>query len=391
MGDLNFRCIGCQQNLVADDSGAGMPFNCPHCNTAQIIPPHATGVPAEQGELALAAGGKAQAGDGLWSAQERLWQNEHQSSEQAIALVEREQRISALKAECEWLAGQLDEERQRRQKLEPELDLARGEWNKAEKRANEFEASHNHASAKLRHAEMYVEELTRQLDAVKGERSEAVMEQATQQESIAELNLHLNKSRGDSAEMEQILARARADLDRAHAEMSAADHAAEEAAAEADQARTALSHLRAEHGLATTERDRLQAMLREDPDLADYAQARTERDHFEQDLREIQGRLDDYKEKIESLTTEREALKKERTDLQLRIAALRDAHDDHQLQQDNEMLRRMVERLNEQIKGGAPEGGGRKRSEGGGGVVGGLARAVVSRVFVPDPDVAEGR
>ena len=56
---------------------------------------------------------------GLWVAQERLWQNEHQSAEQAVALIERDQRISALRAESDWLASQLDEERQRRQALEP--------------------------------------------------------------------------------------------------------------------------------------------------------------------------------------------------------------------------------------------------------------------------------
>jgi hypothetical protein len=77
--------------------------------------------------------------------------------------------------------------------------------------------------------------------------------------------------------------------------------------------------------------------------------------------------------------------------LQLKVAALRDAHDDTQLQQDNEVLRRMVERLNEELKQALPDSAKRKRREAPGGVVGGLARAVASRVFVPDGDVAEGR
>ena len=69
----------------------------------------------------------------------------------------------------------------------------------------------------------------------------------------------------------------------------------------------------------------------------------------------------------------------------------RDAHDDTQLQQDNEVLRRMVERLNEELRDAQPEISRKKRRDANGGVVGGLARAVASRVFVPDPDVAEGR
>jgi hypothetical protein len=77
--------------------------------------------------------------------------------------------------------------------------------------------------------------------------------------------------------------------------------------------------------------------------------------------------------------------------LQLKVAALRDAHDDTQLEQDNEVLRRMVERLNEELKEAQPEISRRRHRDASGGVVGGIARAVASRVFVPDPDVAEGR
>ena len=50
----------------------------------------------------------------------------------------------------------------------------------------------------------------------------------------------------------------------------------------------------------------------------------------------------------------------------------------------------MVERLNEELKGGLPDIAKRRRREATGGV-GGLARAVASRCFVPNTDVAEGR
>jgi len=370
-------------------------FRCPHCNTSQAIPTSPLSVslqtPQEDEKLAAGRRPRASSDGGLWVAQERLWQNEHQSAEQAVALIERDQRISALRAECDWLASQLDEERQHRQALEPELDLARGEWAAAEKRASEYESGYHQASTRLEQVEMVVGELSHQLELVKTERSDAVLELAHQHETFAELNLQLDKARAERAELEQILGRARGNLDRTAAELSAAESAAEQSAADAGQLKATLSHLRAELGLAVAERDKLQGLVREDHDLAEYVEAKIDRDRLESELRETQARLDGFREKIEGLTAEREILKRERTDLQLKVAALRDAHDDTQLQQDNEVLRRMVERLNEELKEAQPELAKRKRRIAPGGVVGGLARAALARCFVPDPDVAEGR
>ena len=392
MADVHFRCLGCNQPLVADEIGAGVSFSCPHCKTAQLIPVAVSATenllseepppaPASRVQSAQPA-----ADGGLWVAQERLWQNEHQSAEQAIALVERDQRISALRAECDWLTSQLDEERNRRQALEPELDLARGGWAATEKRANDLENNYNHTANCLRETQIAAVDLTHQLELVKTERSDAVLELARQHETLAELNLELNKARGERAETEAILGRARLDLDRTAAELATAESVAEQSAAEVGRLKAAAAHLRAELGLAAAERDKFQALIREDKDLSDYVDVKADRDRFETELKEIQARLAGLREKIEELTAEREALKHERTELQLRVAALRDAHDDSQLQQDNEVLRRMVERLNEQLKQAQPDSSKRKRRDIPGGVVGGLARAVASRVFVPDPE-----
>jgi chromosome segregation ATPase len=328
---------------------------------------------------------------GLWVAQERLWQNEHQSAEQAIALVERDQQINALRAECDWLTAQLAEERQRRQALEPELDLARGEWAVAEKQASEYESGYQHASTHLQQAEVLIGELTHQLELVKTERSEAVLTLARQHETFAELNLQLEKAHAERTEMQQILGRARAKLDRTSAELASSEAAIEQAGAEAGQLKATMAHLRAELGLAVAERDKLQSLVRDDHDLSEFVAVKTDRDRFESELKETQARLDGLREKIDSLVVEREALKRERTELQLKVAALRDAHDDLQLQQDNELLRRMIERLNEELREAQPELAKRKRREAPGGVVGGLARAALARCFVPDGDVAEGR
>jgi chromosome segregation ATPase len=324
----------------------------------------------------------------LWVAQERLWQNERQSAEQAVALVERDQRISALQAERDWLSSQLEEERQRSAALEPELDLARGGWAAAEKRVGELEAGYHQASTRLKEAEISVSELSHQLEIVKTERSDAVLELANHQETFAEINLQLNKARDERIEMEQILGRARADLDRATHEQAAAELIAEECTSRTEQLNATIARLRSELGAVSAERDKLQSVVSEDHDLAEYAEMKSQRDQLEIELRESQSRLDAFREKANELTLERDALKRERTDLQLKVAALRDAHDDTQLQQDNEVLRRMVERLNEALKEARPEITKRRLRDSSGGVVGGLARAVASRVFVPDPDIA---
>ncbi len=396
MADVHFRCLGCQQSLVADESGAGVSFCCPHCNTAQAIPSSSVSPqPAQAGRIVASKNSpdRAQSGSNGHSTDlhEQRWQDARQSTDRVVELVERDQRISALKAECDWLTAQLDEERARRQAIEPELDAARNAWAAAEKRAGEYEAGYSHAAARLQHAEIAVQELTHQLELVKTERSEAVLNLAQQHDTFAELNLQLERARADRTELEQILGRARAEIDRLRAEYEAAESLAEESAAETEQLRATNGQLQAALQEATAHRDKLQSLVREDHDLAEYVAARTDRDQFEADLREAQSRLDGYVEKIDQLTTERESLKRERTELQLRVAALRDAHDESQLQQDNEILRRMVERLNEELKEAHPEIAKRKRRESSGGVVGGLARAALARCFVPDPDVAEGR
>jgi len=401
MGDFHFRCLGCQQSLVADESGAGVSFLCPHCNTAQIIPTTpsrsvSTQSPQEDGKSVSVQPNPAQPNlpfeaGGHWVTQERLWKNEHQSTEQAVAIVERDQRISALRAECDWLASQLDEERQRRQPLELELDLARGEWAAAEKRAAEMESGLHHASSRLRQAELSLQELSDQLVVVKGERSDALVDLAHHQDSLAELNTELKQARAERTEAEEILGRARIDLDRAVTDLAAAESLAEHSSAEAAELKSTLSLLRTELAQAAAERDRLQALVSEDHELSDFAELKGDFDRMDIELRETQVRLDAFREKVDALTEEREALKRERTELQLKVAALRDAHDDTQLQQDNEVLRRMVERLNEELRDAQPEISRKKRRDATGGVVGGLARAVASRVFVPDPDVAEGR
>jgi chromosome segregation ATPase len=226
---------------------------------------------------------------------------------------------------------------------------------------------------------------------VKTERSDAVLALARQHEIFAELNLQIENARASRAEMEHILERARGKLDRTSAELDAAEASAEQAAAEAGQLKAAMAHLRAELGLAVAERDKLQGLVRDDHDLSEFLEVKTARDRFESELKETQARLDGFREKIDSLTAEREALKHERTELQLKVAALRDAHDDIQLQQDNELLRRMIERLNDELKELQPGTAKRKRREVPGGVVGGIARAAIARCFVPDPDIAQGR
>ena len=91
------------------------------------------------------------------------------------------------------------------------------------------------------------------------------------------------------------------------------------------------------------------------------------------------------REKLGDSPGERDLLRRERTALNLKIAALREAHHDAQLHQDNEVLRRMVERLNEEMKEFRPLLAKRKRRAKAGGLMGELAKAALARCFV-DPE-----
>ena len=381
MGDIRFQCMGCTQSLVVDERGAGMAFQCPHCARPQNIPMASTHLPEEE----PAAPGPPQGPDGLWMAQERIWRQEHQFAEQAVALVEREQRISALTAERDWLVAQLDEERARRQALEPELDRTRQEWSAAEKRAGEFEGSSKQNALRLQQVRVDLDQLVKQLDLVKAERSDAVLELTGKQEQFAEISLQMEKVQAERLEFEKIANRSRAELERQAAQLAELQAHFEQSAAEGDRLQSDLVRARAELGVAAGQLDKLQAVMKEEVELADYVQAKVDRDRLEGELRETQVRMGDLREKLTVLSGEREALRRERTELNLKIAALRDANHDAQLEQDNEVLRRMVERLNEEMKEFRPLIAKKKRREEAGGVVGELAKAALARCFV-DPE-----
>src|SRR5205823_13336882 len=115
---------------------------------------------------------------------------------------------------------------------------------------------------------------------------------------------------------------------------------------------------------------------------------KAERDRLEKELRDTQVAVSEMREKLDSFHTEREGLKKERMELNLKLAAMRDAHSDSQLREDNETLRRLVERLNEELKerGPAPrkhrKKNGARRNR-----LAELLRGLFQRCFISDPDV----
>ncbi len=147
-----------------------------------------------------------------------------------------------------------------------------------------------------------------------------------------------------------------------------------------------MANLRNELGRMAHERDKLKALIDQNPDMADFAAARTERDQLDTEVREAQLRLQQAEEKVAGLAGEREGLLQQVTELNLRVAALRDARDGSQLQQDNEILRRMIDRLNEELKLAQPEIARKKRRAAPGGLVTNIARAALARCIVPDPD-----
>jgi chromosome segregation ATPase len=374
MGDVHFRCVGCRQSLVADATGAGVSFECPHCGAAQTIPTHTRVLDME-----------VQVNSD--PAHNSLGSNGPHPAAPAGADAD----IAAMRAEFQWLGTQLDEERARREAMEPDLALARSQWAAAEQRATDFETRFNQAVIHQRDAEIITAELTHQLETAKGERTEAFHTLTRHEQALAETVAQLQKSTAERAELEQILARSKAHIDETTARLTALQATADKSASDLATLQAEHARLRTQLDGALAEHQKVDTLIHQDHDLARFVEVKIERDRLETELLDTQARHRAQLEKAEALTAERDGIKRERTDLQLKIAALRDSQDDTQLQQDNEILRRMVERLNEELKELQPDPARRKRLFPASGTVSGLARAALARCLIPDPDVAEGR
>lgn len=388
MADIRFNCPACAQSLVADTKGAGLAIDCPHCDHTLQIPFPAKEALETRSQKSLAKwiNRATSLEEEVAAMRKKLERTEREWSEQRVLFAETTQRLKAAAAENECLQSQLIEEQARRQAIEEDWHAAQAEAAAAQQLLSESENERQQLDLHEQQARMELEHARKHLALVNTERNELLVDAEATKSALVDTLTQLDAARREGQETVAILRRAQSELARAQEQVETL---------EADYARTA-AHLktsaaelkRAQRTLAATtqERDRLRSDLGQNSELVNFLEVKNERDRLEKELRDMQLADADTREKMESTQAERDALRTEARELKLQLAALRDSHSDAALAQDNEVLRRLVERLNEELKERGP-GPAKNRKGEPASRVGEVARALWARCIVSDPDM----
>lgn len=390
MADVHFNCPACLQKLVADDNGAGFAIDCPHCGQSLKIPlaPTLDDTSAERTQKSLAKwiNRATTLENDLSQARKKLDETERQFSEQRIALAENAQRLRATAAENQNLQIQAEEERSQREALELELRASRQEAEHLQNQTARLESARQelHLKAEQSHAEL--SHARKQLEGLHRERAEVITDISQTKEALVNALTQLDAARKEQQELHAIFKRAETKLERAQNQVK--DFESDNAKLSEELAVTKADLRKNKRTLATAaqQRDKLSADLRQNHELTSFLILKDERDRLEKELREMQAALTELREKLDATHKEREVLKKEKVALNLKLAATRDSHSSTQLQEDNEVLRRLVERLNEELKD-RPAPAKQRRKTDTSGRMGEIMRGLWQRCFVSDLDV----
>jgi len=392
MADVHFHCPACEQKLVVDEGGVGLTIHCPHCNKVIQIPfperEPLNDAPDMRTRKSLAKwiNRATTLESDLVEMRKRFEESERLIGAQRIALAENLQRLRTASAEMECFRAQSEEEKSRRKNVEFELETARTEMAAMEQLLNEIEAARQQLELRVQRDEIDLAHLRNQLGTANAERTELIADIAQQKSVLADALSRADALRQQRQELEAILQRARTEL--SHAQEQSATLASEKESLSTKLSSTTIELVKIRRALeiADEECTRLRSDIEQNKELSKFLAVKSERDHLEKEMRDSEFALADTRAKLEAAQKERDGLRQEKVDLQLRVAAVRDSHSDEQLLQDNEMLRRLVERLNEELKELAPLRKKHHRKAEPPGRVGEIARGLLSRCFVSDPD-----
>jgi predicted nuclease with TOPRIM domain len=390
MADVHFNCPACLQKLVADENGAGLAIDCPHCGKSLKIPfaPVIDDASAQRAQKSLAKWvNRATALESdLSQARKKLDETERQLSNQRMAFAENTQRLRATTAENQCLKVQADEERGRREALEMELRAVREEAAILQKQSARLESARQQLHLRVEQSNTELIHARKQLDGLHIERAEVITDVSQTKDALVNALTQLDAARKEQQELQAVFKRAETKLERAQNQVK--DLETDNAKLSEELAIVKADLRKNKRTLATTaqQRDKLSADLRQNHELTNFLTLKDERDRLEKELREMQAALSELREKLDATHKERETLKKEKVALNLKLAAARDSHSSSQLQEDNEVLRRLVERLNEELKE-RPAPAKRRRQTETSGRMGEMMRGLWQRCFVSDPDV----
>src|SRR5581483_7584406 len=113
MADVHFSCPGCAQPLVADENGAGLTIDCPHCGKSLQIPV-ATHDEAEARLSKKLSKWITRANDleqRLYDAETNLQLSVRESEQRQIALAEALKQLRGMTTERDVLQNEIDAHR----------------------------------------------------------------------------------------------------------------------------------------------------------------------------------------------------------------------------------------------------------------------------------------
>lgn len=390
MGDVHFSCPACTQPLVVEEAAAGLTIDCPHCARALQIP-HRT-----RDEKELQASRKLskwinRATDlerELYDAQTQLAAARRESEQRQEALAETLHQLQSTKETVELLQMEEADLRVSCETVTGQLRQSQAVALQAQRRVSDLAADHELMDEHVQQIEIELAHKKEQLEAAHLERNQLLQECAQKNESLAEMGAELDTVRGQFNETAMIANRTKHELARAQTQLAEGQSENEKLSSELSEAGSAARHLQATLKLAQQERDQLAEAIKQDHELADFLALKEARSRLEIEFREMQAAFAETREKLANAAGERDELRKESVELQLKISALRDSASDAELISDNKTLRGIIERLNEEMKDRpAPRRRRGRREKASRRRFGDLARALWARCFVSDPDV----
>ena len=388
MSDVHFNCPACAQPLVVEETGGGLTIGCPHCSHPLQIPYLVRGELEAQESRKLSKWIKrsSELERQLYSAQTELAETHRESEQRQIALAETLQELRVLKTEQENTLAEVSAERAGRDSLIAQLRQAQTAAADAGQRLMEISAERDRLDIFAQQLDLELSQKQKQLDVAHAERNSLLVDFAQKSAALADLGAELDLAQGERNELDTILHRVRHEL--AQSQKQSEELQAENASLSSElvDVRAEFRHLQTSFSVTREERDHLAEAVRLDHELSDLLSAKAARQRVETELRDVQVVLNDTREKLHIAAMERDLLRRETVELQLKLSALRDSASQTELVQDNELLRGIIERLQEELKDRPAPRRRRGKKESSTKSMSAAMRAVWARCFISDPD-----
>ena len=355
MGELQLSCPRCERSFWAAEKLAGRLMACPHCG-GEIRLPGSVGPDGRvRIDQEVSADWASHGGQGPQGHADQGIQN--QIFALRDALEEKEQAAELAQRELAQAKSVLVESLQQLRKTRNELEKIRSEAEATDKsnsmlnsRLRVAEETVGKTHALLQGAHLEAGEVRKELEQVKTQRNAYLWEAKRLEAALQEANLRMGKLEADRAEVGQVLQRANQNTESLgkeclllRRELEATQKRLASASEELILATTERSELEAERGRLT------QALLAsQDAEALQKVEGRIA--GLEQELGNALAESSHWRGKFEIADQERTELKEGNISLRLQLSSARELIAGNRLQEENEQLRAVIERTNEQMR-----------------------------------------